>query len=776
MAYRFQNSPKTTDRPPVYYANNRLYPGSYARADSQTRSSRRVHDGLNLYLNYGLDTVSDDVNSSAYSSPYYVNGRYISNNLMTQRGNSASIQGTSFLISYGDTAGFGLSSNNGKYTFTDEQQTSLKMWQGKQIKFEIPYNGKVVANMVRVKNTEACTGILSIYLSASDGGKILSETSIDLCKVSTDKFEDFLLRTMTPVGSRANPKGKLYVRMEIWDEIDLKERSENPFNTGKYIEIAATGKGNHYACEYLLNHKNMPANETYDYKKMPSRPLIGLVYNNYISVPVDRLGNEKTGASVSYKGYRYDIFCVKNDTEAKVLIYDKEMNRLVENTDIRIDSRVETMLIAQVVVPDAKEELNYVYYVDGHSPLQRFRLGTWQSEVVTPAVATVTDQDTGDTESCAPVVGASLIIHHNNRLYIGGFKNDPNLWQFSSIEKTGPDYTSFPYRFYSPNNSPYALSVNTPTAVIEYTSDQIMIIGKNFYSIFQTNVNVEALTSWSKDSASYPSQVSSFTDSVGVQAQGDVCNYKGVLYSFDPKEGIRRYSGAVWSVIPNSISSLFDRVDMSKRRKIWGFENKLYFNYTDKVDGIAKCLVWDMQMNYQQYPWFQDIEIPFCDVRYDESEELVGIHPDYPCIMRLYAEDVWRRLDTPITFERHTKYISMPGNSTDMIVKRVHNKIIANCNRWWYLALSVDKQDLTRYRGKDIWYRIPSYDTITVEEPVETPFPNQDLYEENAIERITMMNLHIQCSAIQEKIKCKTFRAQANLISTLFEAQVKSYL
>ena len=99
MAWRNQNNSHPHGRTPSYYAGHRLYPGAYAQPESQTRTSRRVHDGFTINSNYGLDTTSDDINSSQYSSPYYINGRYNSDNLTTQRGNSASVQGIEFLLS-----------------------------------------------------------------------------------------------------------------------------------------------------------------------------------------------------------------------------------------------------------------------------------------------------------------------------------------------------------------------------------------------------------------------------------------------------------------------------------------------------------------------------------------------------------------------------------------------------------------------------------------------------------------------------------------------------
>lgn len=833
MATRWQNNPHPHGRVPVYYANNHQYPGSYAPNISQTRVSRRIHDGFALTNNYGLDTTSDDVNSSLYSSPYYINGRYNSDNLTTQRANSASVQGCAYLLLPEEY-------RRDDIEFSEEDiQTTIEMWQGKQIKFELPYNGKVVGNTISIRNTGESTGILSIYFSTKPDGEPLYETAVDLCKVSPDRFDHLTLYSMTTVPVLANPRGKLYVRMEIWDEVS-QERSANPFNTGRKIEIAATGLGNHTACEYRLQDKNVMVTETYDYKPYPSRPLIGLIYSDWESVPVDRIDNMKTGGTVSLNGYRYDIFCVKNGSEAKVVIYDKEMNKVIPSDGILVDGRVEQLNIAQVTDTN---KVTWVYYVDGYSLLQRFKIGEWATDpnfhyegsadnvkaqiddatffdsdlgghsgyyvftytgghwyynenivdISTYGITliggsaaeganiniayTVTTGGTKTVESIAyvdarPVAAASLIMFHNNRLYLAGFRNDPNLVQCSAIEEDGPDFTQFPYRFYTPNRSPYDTTLTPITAMVEYASDQIMFLGKTFFTIFQTYSSKTAPSM----EAGMPHQVSTYIDSAGVQAQGDVCNYKGVLYSYDQKEGIRRYSGAVWSRIPTTIDSHYDRVDMTKPRKIWGYANKLYFNYIDSIDGKAKCLIWDMQMNYQQYPWFQDVDIPFCDARFDETEDLIGIHPDYPCIMKLYAEDTWARLDTPIVFRRDTKFLSVPGNATDMTVKRAHAKIINNANRWWYISINGDKQNMTQVRGKDTWYRQPVWDTITVQEPTETAFPFEDIFEENAIYRMSITNLRIRCSAVQVRIKTKTFRNQANLVSVELEVQPKQYL
>lgn len=834
MTYRYQNTSHSKARVPSYYAHNKQYPGSYAQTDVPGRTSRRVHDGFDLTRNYGLDTTSDDINSSEYSSPYYVNGRFLANNLVSQRGNSSSVQGIKMLLLDDDF--------KREEDFSDTDiQTTIEMYQGKQIRFEMPYDGKIIGNTITLRNTGGSTGILSVYISSTEDGIPEYETSIDLCSVSQDIFEHRELYSIIPVQATANPRKKIYVRMEIWDELDrCDERSSNPFNPCRKIEISATGKRSHKACEFRLGEKNKPVREEYLYKPYPNQPLIGLIYSDWESVPTDRLDNIKTGATVSLNKYRYDIFCVKNSSDAKVLIYDKEMNKLVENTQIKIDSRITQLNIAQVTDTD---RVTWVYYVDGYSPLQRFKIGEWVSEApfgvgsaddvkaqvdaetwynsplgatsgtyvftfhnghweyndaevslatygitlvggspsegsTITVLYTVAEGGTKNIESiefvdARPVIAASMIMFHNNRLYLAGFRNDPNLVQISSIDAEGPNFTQFPYRFYAPNRSPYDTSLNPITALTEVANDQIMISLKNGFTIYQTY--------GSKSSTgledNIPSQVGTFTDPAGVQSQGDIVNYKGVVYSFDEKEGLRRFTGSLWNNVPAAqpVSSHYDRVDMTKPRKMWGSNNKLYFNYTDKIDGKYKCLIWDQSMNYQSYPMFQDIDIPFCDIRFDETEELIGIHPDYPAIMMHYAEDVWKRFDSPITFERHTKYLNIPGNAADIIVKRVHVKVLANANRWWWIAISGDKQSFYQERGRDVVYREPVWRNKLVDEPAETAFPSQDIHELFSVYRLSIMNLRLERESVQVKVKAKTFRNQASLLSVLIEVGVRQY-
>lgn len=731
MGLRYQNQSHTTGRTPSWYAQNNLYPQALAQTQAQTRTSRRMHEGLSIDRNYGLDTTSDDLNSSPYSSPYYVNGRYNSSNLTTQTGNSASVQGTRKLLSLEDVV-----------ETLPEPETYMSLSQGTQIRFELPYTNKIVGTVLNLRNTGASRGILSIYLSATADGPVLAEMAVDLCTVSQDNFETRQLYAMTPVAADANPRGTIYVRMEIWDEISC-ERSTSPFNTGTYIELAATGAGYHGECTNAFGDKNVPVRETYNYKRKPNRPLLGFIYNAWSSVPTTRTEGVDYGATVSYEGYKYDIFTIKDATTAKLVIYDRQANTIVP-TNIEVDARTTAVSLVQ---PN-----EWVYFIDGYSPMRKFKVNEWVAEEV--------------VSKNSPAIGASIITFHHNRIYASGFRHDPNLVQCTEITDVAPDYDSFLYKFYSPGESPAKTSDNPITAIVEYENDTLMIATTGGFQLYTSNVNIED---------GVPTQIGIHSDGGGVAAAGDITNFRGIIYSFDPDEGIRRFTGSLWNKIPAALDSHIERVDMTKPRKLWGYAYKLYFNYTDALDGKAKCIVWDMAMNYQQYPWFQDVDIPFCDVRSDNDFNLIGIHPDFPCIMRLYDYDCWRRLDTPITFERHTKFLSLPGNSNDMILQRVFVKVLANTNRWWWFGLEGDRDSIKQSRGDTIWYRMPAWATKVEKQPVESPFPEQDVYERNATTLIPLPNLKIRAISVQVRVKAKTFRSQANLISVLLEAQARPY-
>lgn len=731
-AWRWQNNQYVKHRAPTYYSRNKLYPDSGAPVESQTRTSRRMHEGLTIDRNYGLDATSDDLNASPYSSPYYVNGRYNSQNLTTQTGNSASVQGSKELLTLYDEP----------QPFPSGPTTTISIWQGKQIRFKMPYSNKIVGTKIQLRNTGGCKGILSIYFSATEGGPILGEVAVDLCGVSQDNFETRTLHMMTPVKWDANPRGEIYIRMEVWDEVDCK-RSSNPYNTGRKVDIMATGVYNHEEWVYKLGEKNVPVREAPSYVSGLNAPALALIYNSWHSIPVNRIEGVDYGATVSSHGYLYDIFAITNDIEAELVIYDRQTNQTLV-TDIPVDTRAEAVNLVQAA--------GYVYYVDGYSPLRRLAIGLWLPEAA------------GETNM--PVVGASLISFHANRIWLAGFRYDPNLVQYSEITDKGPEYENFLWRFYVPDESPLATSDNPITAMVEYQPDRLMFANAKGFSLYATSAD---------PATELPTQVSIHSDGAGVASAGDITSYRGVIYSFDPDEGIRRFTGSMWNKIPAAMDSHIERVDMTKPRKMWGYAYKLYFNYTDSIDGKAKCIVWDMAMNYQQYPWFQDIDLPFCDVRADNDFNLIGIHPDFPCIMKLYEVDTWRRLDSPIEFERHTKYLSLPGNSSDMILKRVYNKVIANSNRWWWIALSFDKDNLHPDRGVQAWYRLPTWSTELKKGQVEDQFYNEDIYEQYATSLLALPNLHTRAMTTQVRIRCKTFRNQCNLISTVLEAQSRPY-
>ena len=173
--------------------------------------------------------------------------------------------------------------------------------------------------------------------------------------------------------------------------------------------------------------------EKYEYKPYPSRPLIGLIYSDFVSVPVDRIDNMKTGGTVSYNKYRYDIFCVKNGSSARVLIYDKEMNRLVWNM-IKVDGRVKQLNIAQVTDTN---KVTWIYYVDGYSPLQRFKLRQWNDEDLEKEPIKSMSFDTGSADNITADINSATFFDTDLGQQSGyyTFTFSDGAWWYNEEEK-----------------------------------------------------------------------------------------------------------------------------------------------------------------------------------------------------------------------------------------------------------------------------------------------------------------------------------------------------
>ena len=92
------------------------------------------------------------------------------------------------------------------------------------------------------------------------------------------------------------------------------------------------------------------------------------------------------------------------------------------------------------------------------------------------------------------------------------------------------------------------------------------------------------------------------------------------------------------------------------------------------------------------------------------------------------------------------------------------------------MGITGDRQVFTQERGRDIGYREPGWRNKIIEEPPETAFPVQDIYGEDATYRLSIMDLRLERESVQIKVKAKTMRNQASLLSVLVEVTPKHYL
>ncbi len=728
-------------------SQNEIYEGIYARGQSQTRSSRRLHDGLMEAANYGLDADDDDQNTSAFASPYYVNGRYFSKRAKVNRANISSRYGIYRRICPDERL----------VDFTDDDiLTWLKLRQGERWEFQLNCeNNQVIGNTITIRNTGKSKGYLLIEAAQDRELSPDYMTFIALRDLTDEAVHKKLydINTITP------ENGSLWISLSIYDDIkdmhlDLEDESRRdypdtsePFAQNTYIEIAASGMASRQIAEYEMPNTNRRLQEIqYDYHRKPSAPLIGLIYSTWAPVPVDKIGNEQDGATVFRDGHRYDIFAGNNGTDAKLFIYDYEKNSFVDGVDIPIDLTTPIVYIGQ---PD-----DSVYFVDKAHALRQFVIGSWEASDVTA------DNSESGTPLQAPD-GAGLLCFYNNRLYLANFPDEPNLAMCSQIEKDGPHYNEFPYRWYIPNKNQKETSSMPITAVVPYSSTSIMFATTKTASLFTASASFET---------GIPTLLDFYGDNTGVESQGDICNYAGTIYQFSSTEGIRRFNGAKWEVVPNSVNRLFRRVDMSKPRKLFGYSNGLYFSYIDSVDGQQKVLFWDMLMNYQQYPWFQDTNISFADVRADKEFNILSTHAKYLCVENIYHTDTWADFDTPIVLERHSKYFQVPGLANDMILRRLWPTFLGDSTRSWWVALSLQTKrtmaNIDAVNNVFVWRKV-------VHKSIEKPDAPTDIFknvdtEQPGIKR-TSIDLSASAISFQWRIKTYTFDSQANMLYVLPE-------
>lgn len=412
--------------------------------------------------------------------------------------------------------------------------------------------------------------------------------------------------------------------------------------------------------------------------------------------------------------------------EGKFLVFPIKYDSGIELWRFNVDTHVYTQIDTSAAPVDQKAEavrfaqgLGKLYFVDGYSPLQRIDLSTWKSEL---AIAKQEDIDEPNVtpQDMQAQPGASLILRINNRIWLAGFKEDPNFVQYSILnsltgtpdaktENAGVQYDQFSdiSWFYSPDRSPKDSVCGPITALANFDGNLI---------IFRTN----GASVWKPGNEfSSPSQADMYSYNIGVESQEDVCNLNGALYIYNRSEGVRRFTGADAVMQSMPIDNELRKLPYNSPRFLFAHANKVRLYCDPKDRGYADHNFIYFTILANQSPWYCDDNTPAVWLLGDQNDDTVyAMHPLYPAIYEVDAEDQFTDFDSSITMQYHTTYKSPGEISGWTILHRVLLKLVASSTNIWFIGVDFDHRD-----DPAVWRKYVKKQEDDLD-PVESVFEN----------------------------------------------------
>lgn len=500
---------------------------------------------------------------------------------------------------------------------------------------------------------------------------------------------------------------------------------------GTVVQVNASGDANHYYSSHdVPNLDEAMREEPYVYEKGINRPVVstktttwrtwegwvqGGYFNKggarYIAIPVINGQGEKMVYQQKYVEIQSnDKFEIKRDEPITVLIPANKINQSAD-----------TVRMAQAG--------NHLYFVDGHSPLQKVNLddGTVSDAVPTNvdmfgftpgqyyyknsliyhdgqfrrakadfeagSTFNAGDWNTEGVESLTAWPGASLIYFLNNRLFLGGFRNatvgspakpEPNLVLMSSIDSVAPKYDMFNRQvefFYVPDRAPSSSS-SSPVTAFSSIGDVLVVYMADGLVFEQVTANVEF---------GGISQVTPEGSNYGVLKQEHVTKGRNNIYFLNPTMGVMRLSGSIANVVSRPVDAIlksineaqYDQVNLSIHKDM------LRVYYTENGTENDSCLIDYTQYAQQKSYWYHDtntpIKIMYSDSGYDIE---LGIGSEYPCVIQV--EDTLRDFDCAIEYTYYTRYLSSPNRLDGVIARRVHVTTLQSFNSSIYIGIDYD--------------------------------------------------------------------------------------
>ncbi len=732
-----------------YNRYNTRHSKVYARtADWQTRRGRRNQEYYQFRVLHGLDTANDDMNKQQGLSPYLRNARFMGERTSEQRAQVTSRFGAKFLAAYGDVE---------YYHEASESEVEIPIWEGRTIKFPLKDTTDLVGGQIFVRNTGGARGILIIHAMDGEDGEEVASACIHLDKIPHDKFVSRMFRGINKIA------GNIWIRLEVYDDIDITNPySNNPIRS-KIIHVLGTGAGYRYEADYELPNTDEALREIpYNYVRKPGIPMLGTLTNHTEAL-------RGTYLDVWSDDYKYTVFAAKENGTVYLFRYNHTTHKIT-----RMSAPVAGTATAVRMVQCEK----YIYYVDGISPLRRIDIPTWKSEDVIPKCEDI-DIDTPTEEDCekyikelTPKAGASLILFWNNKIVLSGFKDDPNLVTYSMItSKMASDYvdeetgeegvkigilgTQFRDRFYSPNRSTEQSKGKPVTALAEYDGITLAIFREDGMSLYSAP---EGMT------YGQVKQEDTFNSVVGVAYQEDVCSVTGSIFYYNKSEGVRRFSGSSSSFTSSEVDNELSALDPDAPRYMVGHANKirLYFP-RGEAQLQDHCLIYDTRLTGSG-PWYMDNNTPVMWANPDQKgDRMVAMHSGYICLMEVDSLNNNTDFETPIIFEYYTDYRQSVDPSGWARLERVFTNVVASATHSWFIGIDKDHSD-----NPAVWRKI----VVAMEDIADAP---EDQFQNVAPAGRTTVScqMKMQVREFQVRWKVIVYNAQAELLGGQGEAGIR---
>jgi hypothetical protein len=570
-----------------------------------------------------------------------------------------------------------------EYPAINTAETSIILFEGKSIEFDIVAGDLLVGGMMYVKNTGRAKGIIRVILKPGPDDNPICEAIIDLEKTSSLKFERKEFRFIQGL-----PAGTATIRLEILDDIEPEDCNGFEPVRGREVEILAVGSANHRAADYELpNTDDCMKEQEILFEKAPSIPIFGKRTNRFTTMP--------RGIEVCCKGVNHLVYPVRDGDNVYLYrhqlpsAHSENCNDVQDNCakprvpvgqPVRIDAPVDGRACAvRFEIANGK-----LYYLDGFSEFQSISICDWTHSIECPTdddvdnslaeqdvadgnAATIEDsQFYVDPDTLKIPAGGSLIRRIGQRFYISGFRNDPNLVKVTLIDGEGAKYNQSNEAFYSPDRSP-ADSACTPVTALAQLENDLVVFRTDGNSVYRSNGGLTFGT---------PQLLDTFSWNVGVQSQEDVAEGNGNIYIYNRSEGFRRFAGTDTSFQSQQIDNELRKIDTDDRRFAIAHANKvrLYFDREDR--GYADHCALYHTILAGSSPWFMDNQTPVqWAVGDQDTDRIYAMHSQYPATYIVDhsegTDDQLTDFDCIIPFEYSTNYKSPGTIAGHSILKRV---------------------------------------------------------------------------------------------------------